>query len=112
MKMVIPIDPYGYDLNVFSNRDEFMEFIDSKKFDDPPTTSDVHNSNGFCFTPAEHNAFIIGVFDGKISTLVHEISHAIISLFEYIEIPINDACSEAFTYLLGHLIEKSQDVIE
>lgn len=49
----------------------------------------------------------VGIFDNKIETLVHELSHAVIEIFDHIGQPINKDSEEAFAYLLGNLAGKA-----
>ncbi len=47
---------------------------------------------------------MIGVFDGAIPTLAHELLHAAIATLAHVGIPINQETDEALTYLFDHLL--------
>jgi len=46
------------------------------------------------------------IYASSIPILVHELSHAVIYLFEHVGIPIDPKNDEAFCYMLGHLVDK------
>lgn len=58
-------------------------------------------------TDGDGDLILVGVFDNKIETLVHEMSHAVIEIFDHIGQPINKESEEAFSYLLGNLTGKA-----
>lgn len=65
--------------------------------------------NGICIQGKF--GYVIGVFDGSIETLGHEIGHLMIFLFEDIKTSINTETSEPFCYLQGKLMQKCYDLI-
>lgn len=54
-----------------------------------------------------NNEILIGIFNDSIITLVHEVNHAVIYTLEYIGHPITDETSEAFTYLVDYILNKT-----
>jgi hypothetical protein len=51
---------------------------------------------------------LIGVFDGNVSTLVHELSHCAFNVLESVGVPVLPGDpNEAFAYLIGELFEQS-----
>lgn len=46
---------------------------------------------------------VVGLFNGDRATLVHELSHSVINLFNGVGMPINIDTSEAFCYLIDNL---------
>src|SRR5689334_20760880 len=50
--------------------------------------------------------FIIGVFNGRADTLVHELAHVVFNLFDLIGQPVNASTSEAFAYLQQWIFEQ------
>lgn len=61
---------------------------------------------GVLFANNEGDHMVICVFDGKLSTLVHETAHAVIDLFGYIGMPVNGQTTEAFAFLQEHLFNQ------
>lgn len=48
--------------------------------------------------------FMVGVFDGRLRTLIHELTHAVFHICDYYGIPTNSGdTNEFFCYLLEHL---------
>jgi len=52
---------------------------------------------------ATSRTFVIGVFDNKISTLTHELSHAAITMHELMGMSINNETCESFCYFIDHI---------
>lgn len=50
--------------------------------------------------------FMVGVFDGRNSTLVHELAHCCFFLLEHVGVPVKRGqANESFCYLLDHLYD-------
>jgi hypothetical protein len=64
----------------------------------------IQNSAGVCGGYKDNTIILVGVFDGTINTLTHEVGHAVIKILGSRGVPIDDNNSEAFCYLLGHLV--------
>lgn len=59
----------------------------------------------------EGSQYLVGVFDGTSSTLVHELAHAAFMILDHVGIPIEtDGNNEAYCYLIGYLMEMADDV--
>lgn len=49
---------------------------------------------------------LVGVFDGELSTLVHELFHAVVHLMAWTGVPLKTgAANETYAYLLGYLYD-------
>lgn len=55
---------------------------------------------------------LVGVFDGSMNTLAHEIGHMVIKVLESRGVPINGDNSEAFCYLLGHTVGELAPILQ
>lgn len=55
--------------------------------------------------PKYGEIFFVGVFDGRLSVLAHECSHAVFMLFERLGMDPRDSAGEAFCYLLQGMFE-------
>lgn len=54
---------------------------------------------------------VVGIFNRDKETLVHELSHAVINLFNGVGMPINQDTSEAFCYLIGDLFTQCNNAM-
>lgn len=55
-------------------------------------------------------AYLIGVFDNKLSTLAHELAHTTFKIFKHVGIEIGGN-NEAYCYLLDYLFEQCFPII-
>lgn len=61
------------------------------------------NYTGCCAWNSQTGEIVIGVFDSKLTTLVHELGHAMLMVFAYVCMPVNFDTEEAYCYLLESL---------
>lgn len=59
--------------------------------------------NGLCNFYDDSSTFIISVFDNDLGTLVHELAHLMIYLYEFIGSKINEETTEPFAYQIGDM---------
>lgn len=71
--------------------------------------ADAHCS-GCCSYDAECMNIVIGLFSDNPYTLVHEVGHAVINIFEGVGMPINGDTSEAFCYLLDSMYKQCYQI--
>jgi hypothetical protein len=93
-------EPYGNFVALASDRETFMELAAHYECG---SQGDL-DVRGRCSWNSG-GVFIIGVFDGKLSTLVHETGHAAIGILERAGLRINTASDEAFCYLQTRMFE-------
>lgn len=71
-------------------------------------TDDSTQSAGRCLTLRYKSGvrlYIVGVFDGSIGTLSHELSHAVFNLLRHVNVSVKaDDSNETFCYLMGYLM--------
>lgn len=103
----VTLQPYGSVVHFFNNEAQMKRAL--KRHDEDL----VSGCRGITYTidldvrpPKQRRLYIIGVFDGSITTLVHETGHATLDEAQYRGF---DPCSgngEAFCYLQGYLFVK------
>ena len=107
----IDIKPYNGILYYTTSREEFLK--KRKDFKDE-LIYDIEDCDGMA-SDDKNNVHLVGVFDGSITTLVHELSHVTIKVLEHVGVPITSECSEAYCYLISNLMEELigyQEIIE
>lgn len=102
----VPI--YPFEVFLTFSRDDYAEFLRSQKhFSENDIVYTLENSRGLV-TIIEHeeeNVFLVGVFDSKVSTVCHEITHVCMIVFENFGINPSDSSGEAFCYLQSYLVD-------
>lgn len=59
------------------------------------------------FVAPGSSVYLVGVFDGRKTTLVHELAHCAFAVMDHVGIPVAPDCrNEAYCYLLDTLFEK------
>lgn len=104
MKHIV-IHPYPCDLYFTRDRDAYTLARASYT----STPCDVSEICGIASDFENGTVHLVGVFDGRLPTLVHEIAHVVIKVFAYVNVPIRPDCSEAFTYLLDDLFSQCNE---
>lgn len=103
--VVCRLDPYKHVVVLVTRRKDFPKLC--RHHDMPGTevgVTDECGCNGLIFH--------MGVFDGKASTLAHEAAHTVLALFKHIGMPVNAQHSEAFCYLLEHIVSTFTPAVE
>jgi hypothetical protein len=101
---------YGWSLAVFDDRKAYAAYFaklegERRDYQLPPT-----DSFGRFGANVEHRAFAIWVTPlAAPGTLVHELEHLVIYLFDHIDLVISHASSEAATYLIRDLFDRCFD---
>ena len=63
--------------------------------------------------PEGRTIFMVGVFDGGLQTLIHELAHTTFHILEYVGVPVErGAPNEAYCYLLDTLFELTPDKVK
>lgn len=73
-------------------------------------TYSVHDSLGFVeYTVlGSDGVLLLCVFDGKVTTLAHEVFHAAVRYLAYVGVPlVPDAANETHAYLIEYLMDKT-----
>lgn len=96
------VHPYGAVLYFASTRKAFKKLRAHYVKDG----RSLKGSLGACTDFEGGRVVLVGVFDGSIDTLTHEVAHGMIKILDVCGVPIDDHNSEAFCYLLGHWVGK------
>lgn len=99
--------PYRWVMSLWTNQAAMCAA--AKKMD--AGTSGVCNCSGRTIALPDHAHVFVGVFDGAGDTLVHELTHVVMRLFEEIGMPLNGDTTEAAAYLMGHLYQTCTDAL-
>jgi hypothetical protein len=100
-----PIPVFGGKLLFCRTREEWAAI--AHMYDGDPDTDGCKGLSIQYRTPEEGRIYCIGVFDGAVDTLVHELDHAVFHVLGDVGIPLEDgAANEAHTYLLGWLVKE------
>lgn len=87
--MKLTIQPYGVPMKLVTKRAQW------------PVKGELDGCLGMC---GIHGGILyVGVFDGSYATLVHELFHAVMNVFEYVGIDPIAANSEPGAYLMDYL---------
>lgn len=92
--------PYPVKLTVCLDEVSFTKAYQKLKGCDP----DLVDTNGI--TTYSGNVALIGVFAEDLATLVHELNHFCLWVFDYIGMPVNSANSEAYCYYYDYLLRQ------
>jgi len=107
-KFRIPI----YDLKIWFTQDrkQMNKWLKDQTDDDGNKVGDnrAEYCEGLTATFDGHDKMYIGVFDGKLSTLVHELTHAGIFICATVGIEIELNNQEPYAYIVTYLFEKLQ----
>jgi len=104
----IRVQPYGWHLYLFDDREKWAKFVARK------THASLANKRRDCadgttgITHVDYDAKIlyIGVFDGEIGTLAHEMTHAGVFVLDHAGIEAGASDGETLAYLIGHLMDE------
>lgn len=69
------------------------------------------SGHGAGVTSYSHNRrrMVIGIFDGRLRTVVHELGHATFNVLDFIGQPVDAEHSEAYCYLQDHLFNQAYE---
>ncbi|PFH12855.1 hypothetical protein [Burkholderia sp. JKS000303] len=101
--VIIPIPLYGGEVVLCRTRKEWGAVAD--KFGVPGDDTEFALGITHALEGSDGGrAYMIGVFDGAIPTLAHELLHVAVATLGHVGVPINPDTDEALTYLFDHLL--------
>lgn len=103
----VEIRPYGARLHFTTDPQAFL--AERAKHTDQPL--DLGIAAGCSSDFHEAMLHVVGVFDGSVTTLAHELAHVCIKVLGSVGIPIEQRTSEAFCYLLEDLMAECLPLI-
>lgn len=98
--MKLNTSPYPVQLEVVFNQDIFIKKYKKLKGYEP----DIDGCKGF--TTYSGNKVLMGIFSEPLPTLIHEVNHFCLWVFDYIGMPINSSNSEAYCYYMDSILEQ------
>lgn len=105
---IIKLGPYPYDVVLFNDRakyDRYREWSMKKPLGEPELSTVDRCWARTCWLQGG-KVYAVGVFHRDVGSLVHELCHVIIGAFDDMNLQIKDQSSEAFTYLLDHMMKE------
>lgn len=98
--MKLNTSPYPVQLEIVFDRDTFVKKYKKLKGYEP----DIESCKGF--TSYSGNKVLMGIFSEPLPTLIHEVNHFCLWVFDYIGMPINSSNSEAYCYYMDSILEQ------
>ena len=99
--MKLNTSPYPVQLEVVFDQDTFIKKYKKLKWHEP----DLEGCKGY--TTYSGNKVIMGIFSEPLPTLIHEVNHFCLWVFDYIGMPINSSNSEAYCYYMDSILEQA-----
>lgn len=98
--------PFEVDVKFHLTRASFKRAIKDKEI-----RKSLEDEDHEGITYRQDDIVHIGIFTEGLNVLIHELTHAVIDIFDGIEMPINLNTQEPVAYLMGSLSEKAWDKI-
>lgn len=98
--MKLNTSPYPVQLEIVFDRDTFVKKYKKLKGHEP----DMEGCKGF--TSYSGNKVLMGIFSEPLPTLIHEVNHFCLWVFDYIGMPVNSSNSEAYCYYMDSILEQ------
>lgn len=96
--MKLNTSPYPVHLEIVNDREVFRKKYKKLKGYEP----DIDGCKGF--TSYSGNKVLMGIFSEPTPTLIHEVNHFCLWVFDYIGMPINSSNSEAYCYYMDSIL--------
>lgn len=71
--------------------------------------TDIEGCKGY--TTFSGNRVLIGIFTESLHTLIHELNHFCLWVFDYIGMPVNSANSEAYCYYYDYIFNQAHKLV-
>lgn len=98
--MKLNTSPYPVQLEVVFDRDTFVKKYRKLKGYEP----DIEGCKGY--TTYSGNKVLMGIFSDLLPTLIHEVNHFCLWVFDYIGMPVNSSNSESYCYYMDSILEQ------
>lgn len=98
--MKINTAPYPVKLEIVFNKEDFIKKYRKLKGYEP----DLEGCKGY--TAYSGNICIIGIFKEHLHTLIHELNHFCLWVFDYVGMPVNSSNSEAYCYYYDYVFQQ------
>jgi len=101
----IPAAPYPWHLYLFVDREKWARYQARRYGKLKAKLLEVADADGICKIDDTTNECFVGVFNGRVGTLAHEITHASTRILACCNVPFSDTNDEALAYLVGYLVD-------
>ncbi len=98
--MKLNTSPYPVQLEIVKDREVFCKKYKKLKGYEP----DIAGCKGY--TAYSGNKVLMGIFSELLPTLIHEVNHFCLWVFDYIGMPVNSSNSEAYCYYMDSILEQ------
>lgn len=98
--MKLNTSPYPVQLEIVFDRDTFVKKYRKLIGYEP----DIESCKGI--TSYSGNKVLMGIFSEPLPTLIHEVNHFCLWVFDYIGMPVNSSNSEAYCYYMDSILEQ------
>lgn len=108
MPKTIKIQPFNFDVTIFTNKKEFQDYIGSYQIN----TSIVDNAIGYCANlESESNNILIMLLPKKYnnSVVIHESVHLSWFILEIAQIKLKSSTQEIQAYLVEHIVKQIKE---
>lgn len=102
MAKTIHLGPWRCRVVVTVHKKEFQRWMREFRKDPEYEVGDAAGLHWFNETGVSY----VGIFDGNINTLTHEMAHAALHISNYLGLGNLYQSQEQFCYLIGHLVEE------
>ncbi len=102
-KVLVKLDTHPYGVDIWFTNSELLHAKQVSKIRKEPP---IKECAGLVSSNDSRSQMVIGIFVPSSAVLVHEISHAVINVFDCIGMDINTWTTEAFAYLIESLYQQ------
>ena len=103
-KSMVKLNVHPYSLGVWFTDD--LHSFNLKRRKIHPSGHDIADMSGCVYGGEYSGCMVVGVFDSKLRTLVHELAHVLVRISEHIGMDIGPYTTEPFAYLFESLYEQ------
>jgi hypothetical protein len=102
-KVLVKLDCHPYFPDIWFTNSRILFSQQLSKIRDDGVPNDFGDTIGMVSSNESRGKMVVGVFIPNSGVLVHELSHAVINIFEAVNMTANTHTTEAFAYLLESL---------
>ena len=100
------VQPYEWFVYFYDDRQRWARATSRAQFGTYLTQlADTKDCKGICSCDADAKAAFIGVFDGSVGTLAHEMTHAAMEILTHAGVKVTGDNNEALAYLVSFMVE-------
>lgn len=108
----INVDVYHRTVYVFTDRERWIHAVCATLDYTVEEARKDAAGKGVCAWDADiAKTCYVGVFDKKVGTLSHEMTHAAYAILDAVSVPFNIENNEALAYLVGYLVDEGERIV-